>query len=99
MATYQTWTPSRGLGRWRGWGSIASLLRKGGLTNFSVNQTSYSWSATQYIAIRSGDSAMLRELDFFQKSPRHLFTQWSDVDFLPIAREMDKIFKKKGWRK
>ncbi|MEI8166822.1 MAG: hypothetical protein WCG26_10600 [Chloroflexales bacterium] len=54
----------------------------------------------QYIAVKSGDPAMLAELKTMQekaKKPGRLPNVWSDEDFAPIAVELDKVFAEKGW--
>lgn len=52
----------------------------------------------QYVAVRSRDPEMLRQLDLIRRRPIvGQFLQWSDADFAPIAAAMDDIFKAKGW--
>jgi SPP1 gp7 family putative phage head morphogenesis protein len=52
----------------------------------------------QYIATRSGDVEMLRQLNVMRSRPGvGTLIQWSDEDFKPIAAAMDDIFRKKGW--
>lgn len=49
---------------------------------------------TQDVALQIGDS----EVPFQAPTPTAwLFHQWSDDDFAPVAAEMDKIFKERGW--
>lgn len=58
-------------------------------------------SYAQYIAVRSGDAAMLAELRKEQAETRAAHvpipTQWEDDDFEPIAKAMDAIFTQLGW--
>lgn len=52
---------------------------------------------SQYITIRSGDSAMLEEL---RKEQAYYYpTAWADDDFEPIANAIDDLFKALGWVK
>lgn len=53
---------------------------------------------SQYIAVRSRDPEMLRQLDALRQHPivGQVF-QWSDEDFAPIASAIDDIFRAKGW--
>lgn len=54
----------------------------------------------QYIATRSGNPAMLQQLAEMRDNPYNPYkTQWTDEDFAPIAAELDKWFKLKGWVK
>jgi SPP1 gp7 family putative phage head morphogenesis protein len=55
-------------------------------------------SYAQYIATKSGDAEMLRQLDIIRGvgDIGHLI-QWSDADFAPIAAAIENILKKKGW--
>lgn len=56
-------------------------------------------SYAQYIAVRSGDVEMLRQLDLIRARPTGQFIQWSDADFAPIAEAIDNLFRSKGWIK
>jgi SPP1 gp7 family putative phage head morphogenesis protein len=52
----------------------------------------------QYIATRTGDVAMLAELQAMRALPRlGPMLQWTAEEFAPIAREIDTLFKTKGW--
>jgi hypothetical protein len=55
----------------------------------------------QYIAIRSGDATLLGQLNYLrqQRGPVYYPAQWSDDDFEDIARAMDRLMIKLGWRK
>lgn len=51
----------------------------------------------QWVALRSGDSAMVREIQAITNTVGvRGFSQWSDEDFEPIARTIDTIFEKRG---
>ncbi|NJK44807.1 MAG: hypothetical protein HC933_11445 [Pleurocapsa sp. SU_196_0] len=58
-------------------------------------------SYAQYIAISSGDSAMLdsvgalRDASSEQQTPYPF--QWQDDEFEPVAREIEALFVRKGW--
>lgn len=58
------------------------------------------WARTysQYIAVRSKDPALLAELDSTRRGQIKLPTQWPDAEFEPVARELDALFTKLGWR-
>jgi SPP1 gp7 family putative phage head morphogenesis protein len=61
----------------------------------------FARSYSQYIAIRSGDAAMLAELSRERAggdAPIYLPMQWEDDDFAPIAKAFDEVFSKLGWR-
>ena len=52
----------------------------------------------QYIATKSGDPELLRQLDIIRQAPDiGTLIQWTDEDFAPIATAMDEVFRKKGW--
>jgi hypothetical protein len=55
-------------------------------------------SYAQWLALRTGDPALKRELDRMRNSPneftRHL--HWTDEEFPPIANEIDNAFRKRG---
>lgn len=62
----------------------------------------FARSYAQYIAVRSGDKALLRELKNEQKRidiDRGLYFshQWSDDEFEVIAKAFDEAFKQLGW--
>lgn len=55
----------------------------------------------QWIATRSGNTKMLEQLELLRTPGRKvagssLHSQWSDDDFVPIARAFDRLFKSKG---
>jgi len=53
-------------------------------------------SYAQYIVTKSGDPLLLAELDRVRKGPEP-WRQWTDAEFRPILKQMDKLFRKKGW--
>ena len=53
-------------------------------------------SYAQYIVTKSGDPLLLAELDRIRKGPEP-WRQWTDAEFQPILKQMDKLFRKKGW--
>jgi hypothetical protein len=55
----------------------------------------------QWITLRSGDQVMLEQLRKLRENihPGSANSQWSDGDFEPIAREIDALMEKLGWRK
>jgi hypothetical protein len=50
---------------------------------------------TQYVAIKSGDPALISQLQMGQKGTVPKF--WSDDEFKPIMAEFDKMFIDLGW--
>ena len=54
----------------------------------------------QYIATKSGDEVMLRQLDAVLASPDESLrlTQWPHAEFLPIAQSVDILFERLQWR-
>jgi hypothetical protein len=57
-------------------------------------------SYAQYIATRSGDAEMLKQLNLIRDIPEiGTLIQWSDADFAPVATAIDKLFRAKGWIK
>lgn len=56
----------------------------------------------QWLATRSQDADLLADMRDSRKhgaADPYLGKQWADDDFEPIAKEIDAIFKKLGWRK
>ncbi|HTJ78526.1 MAG TPA: phage minor head protein [Rariglobus sp.] len=52
----------------------------------------------QYIATRTGDAAMLAELEAMRSQAGYgNLVTWTEADFAPIAKEIDLVFKQKGW--
>jgi hypothetical protein len=67
-----------------------------------LRQESELWarSYAQYIALRTGDQTLFRQLDLFRdpwRDPVYNATQWQDADFAPIAAAMDQLFHSIGW--
>ncbi len=61
----------------------------------------FARSYAQYIAVRSGNAAALRELGKIRENagkPEYLPLQWDDDDFEPIAAAFDDIFASRKWR-
>ncbi len=57
-------------------------------------------SYAQYIARRSGNAAMLGELETVRHRASRLYLpeQWDDDDFEPIAAAIDELLAQLGWR-
>lgn len=53
-------------------------------------------SYAQYIATKSRNRSMLRELRGLQED--YLRTQWSDKEFAPIAAEIERLLRQQGWQ-
>lgn len=66
------------------------------------NEELFARSYAQYIAERSGDEALLKELDQVierqGKQPLSIPTQWEHEDFRLIAEAFDRLFAAQGWR-
>jgi hypothetical protein len=57
-------------------------------------------SYAQYIAMRSGDAELLKQLNLIRDIPGiGTLIQWSDADFARVATAIDKLFSAKGWIK
>ncbi len=58
-------------------------------------------SFAQYVATRGANEQMRKELSSLlrKKGETYYPRQWTKNDFEPIAKVMDKLFKKKGWSK
>jgi SPP1 gp7 family putative phage head morphogenesis protein len=54
----------------------------------------------QWVALRSGDSTMLEQLRKLRQNehPAGAASQWADDDFEPIAKAIDDLMEKLGWR-
>ena len=51
-------------------------------------------------SVHRGDATLRRSLDermAGDQPPRIRLSQWTTVEFLPIAAAMDKLFEKAGW--
>lgn len=58
----------------------------------------FARSYAQWIATRSGDSVLLRQLASRQPAASVLhYDHWSDADFRPIAEAMAELFNRLGW--
>ena len=56
----------------------------------------------QWLALRSQNSDLLKGIADARRlgaADPYAGRQWEDADFEPIAKEIDAIFKKLGWRK
>ena len=56
----------------------------------------FARSYAQYVAKRSADPQMLKELDRIRNGIEY-WRQWKDDEFDPIASALDDLFKQKGW--
>jgi SPP1 gp7 family putative phage head morphogenesis protein len=52
-------------------------------------------SYAQYIAVKTGDQALREEIAIARG--HKAWRQWTPKDFKPIMKEIDKLFKQKGW--
>lgn len=57
----------------------------------------FARSYAQYIAVRSGDTTLLSQINAKANNERGYPSQWKAEDFEEVAIAMDNIFKKKGW--
>lgn len=63
-------------------------------------QELWARSYAQFIATRSGNADLQRQLDRLRERPARAFyygEQWEDVDFLPIMAEVEALFRHLGW--
>ncbi|MBK8184282.1 MAG: hypothetical protein IPK63_15945 [Candidatus Competibacteraceae bacterium] len=64
--------------------------------NYVLDETElFARSYAQYIAVRSGDDVLLRQLKELQGN--FVPTQWADDEFDGIAAAMDELFRGVGW--
>lgn len=56
-------------------------------------------SYAQYIATRSGNEAMLEQVETQRQAKLYESRQWSDEDFEPVAESIDRLFERLGWRR
>jgi SPP1 gp7 family putative phage head morphogenesis protein len=65
------------------------------------DKETFARAYSQYIAVRSKDSAMLSELQVLRSNAVHtsagVHLQWEDADFVPIAEAFDRLFRALGW--
>lgn len=64
----------------------------------------YPWevfarSYAQYVAVRSRDAQLLREIDDERRADVYFPTQWADNEFEDVAKAFDEVFQKRGWLK
>lgn len=92
-------------------GQIVRLQRDGGYIQSSpliprdleYEKSNKEWFArayVQYIAVTTGDAALLREIGALRTSigEEVLYARaWADDEFEPLAREMKRILKQKRW--
>ncbi len=66
----------------------------------SSNDELWARAYAQYIAIRSGDTTLMDQLNL-RRGPGPLSfrypEQWTDADFAPIASAIDALFQRLGW--
>ena len=55
-------------------------------------------SYNQYVTTRSGETDLIVNLNPGERTSLGV-SQWANDDFEPIAAEIDKIFREKGWRR
>ena len=56
-------------------------------------------SYAQYVAVKSGNAAMLEQLNTIlgSRSESYQHTQWTEADFRPIIKAYDDLFEEIGW--
>jgi hypothetical protein len=98
------------LGQLQGVVSVQRPDSSGTMQTYPVDQARVSYllreselwarSYAQYIALRTGDQTLQRQLDLFRapwRDPVYNATQWKDADFAPIATTMDYLLRSIGW--
>ncbi|HEY8898881.1 MAG TPA: phage minor head protein [Chthoniobacterales bacterium] len=75
---------------------IASHLPMKRKAYFLQRHEIFARAYAQWIALRSGDKELLRDLDAVSQSLES-WRQWDEHDFAPIAQAMDAFFTAKGW--
>ncbi|MBP5163610.1 MAG: hypothetical protein ILP16_11635 [Spirochaetales bacterium] len=67
-----------------------------GGTYFASNREMFARAYAQYIALKSGDPVLLKQLEEVSSTG---FDQWSQESFRPIAKAFDDLFEEEGWLK
>ena len=81
-------------------GKPARLKLKGGAVDYLLrNDELWARSYAQYVATRSSDTTLRKELGDSLGGFEHPYIprQWNHQDFEPIAAEFDRLFTKLGW--
>lgn len=63
---------------------------------FLSDEEAFARSYAQFIADKSGDSELRKDLDRIRGGVEN-WRQWKDDDFAPIKKALEKIFNEKGW--
>lgn len=70
------------------------------MKNMRRPREAFARAYAQYIALRSGDEVLTRQIDEsnkFKNQAEGAPVQWDWQEFEPIARSFDRLFEKKGW--
>lgn len=62
-------------------------------------QELFAVAYTQWVAQKSGDTALIRQIAEINKKNLDLLRYWEHDEFIPIARAMDELFGSQGWLK
>jgi len=89
---------------------ITTQDRRGNMIRFRIDahdvayllepRECFARAYAQYIAVRSGDSSLLAQLDDKRGdllTQAIYYEQWTDADFTPIADDFDRLLRRKGW--
>lgn len=69
------------------------------LPYWSRDREVFARAYAQYIAIKSQNAKLLRQVSTILKDPDNKFLQWTSSDFHGILKAMDDLFKGEGWLK
>lgn len=84
-------------------GPVQMSINRDHLNYLMSTRECFARAYAQYIAVKSGNPIMLRELEYLRNSwgegnKDFLYpTQWADDDFGPIVAAFDKLFVAMGW--
>jgi hypothetical protein len=89
-------------------GDVSVTLSSGDIVTYEVDHEYvrylldetevFARAYTQYIARKSGDPTLLKQLDGIRSGVGNVYQeQWDDDDFAPIEAAIDNMFRKKGW--
>jgi hypothetical protein len=78
---------------------ISHPVANNSISYYLDNQELWARSYAQYIAKKSNNPSMLKELYGKQKQKYGIPTQWSDADFLEIEKAIDGVLEAMKWLK
>lgn len=76
-----------------------TALKEGHAEYLLQPQELFARAYARYVAVRSGDAALLEELNLSHRHEDALIygDSWTDEDFHPVAKALDELFTSLGW--